>query len=126
MGAAGGIKKSTKRKRKRVEATNQPTAGDGLAGTTAIVTGASRGFGRGIAAALAAAGADVVGVARTSADLGDVHARLADRLTAVTADAADPATGPRLIDEYQPRTVVLAAGAAPTMSPLHEQTWESF
>src|ERR1700731_5023432 len=45
---------------------------------------------------------------------------------AVTADAADPATGPRLIDEYRPRTVVLAAGAAPTMSPLHEQTWESF
>ncbi|MDT5365797.1 MAG: hypothetical protein QOC62_228 [Mycobacterium sp.] len=105
---------------------NQPTAGDGLAGTTAIVTGASRGFGRGIAAALAAAGADVVGVARTSADLDDVHDRLGDRFTAVTADAADPATGPRLIDEYQPRTVVLAAGAAPTMSPLHEQTWESF
>ena len=105
---------------------NQPTAGDGLAGTTAIVTGASRGFGRGIASALAAAGADVVGVARTSADLDDVHDRLGDRFTAVTADAADPATGPRLIDEYRPRTVVLAAGAAPTMSPLHEQTWESF
>ena len=34
-----------------------------LSGTTAIVTGASRGFGRGIAVALHAAGAHVVGVA---------------------------------------------------------------
>ncbi len=35
-------------------------------GTTAIVTGASRGFGRAVAAALTAAGAHVVGVARTA------------------------------------------------------------
>jgi NAD(P)-dependent dehydrogenase (short-subunit alcohol dehydrogenase family) len=89
---------------------NQPN--NPLAGSTAIVTGASRGFGRGIAAALTAAGARVVGVART----GD----------GVIADAADPATAPQLIDEYQPRTLVLCAGAAPQMSPLQEQTWESF
>jgi NAD(P)-dependent dehydrogenase (short-subunit alcohol dehydrogenase family) len=83
-----------------------------LAGSTAIVTGASRGFGHGIASALTAAGARVIGVARTGGT--------------VTADAADPATAQRLIDEYQPRTVVLCAGAAPTMRPLQEQTWESF
>jgi NAD(P)-dependent dehydrogenase (short-subunit alcohol dehydrogenase family) len=105
---------------------NQPTENDGLVGTTAIVTGASRGFGRGIAAALAAAGTRVVGVARTGAHLDDVHDELGDSFTAVTADAADPAIATRLIDEYRPRTVVLAAGAAPMMSPLHEQTWESF
>jgi len=105
---------------------NQPSDTVGLVGTTAIVTGASRGFGRGIAAALAAAGAHVVGVARTSADLGRVHDELGDMFTAVTADAADPATATRLIDEYQPRTVVLCAGAAPQMSPLQDQTWESF
>ena len=40
-----------------------------LAGTTAIVTGASRGFGRAIATALSAAGAHVIGVARSSAHL---------------------------------------------------------
>jgi NAD(P)-dependent dehydrogenase (short-subunit alcohol dehydrogenase family) len=38
-----------------------------LAGTTAIVTGASRGFGRAIAIALVERGADVVGVARNEA-----------------------------------------------------------
>jgi NAD(P)-dependent dehydrogenase (short-subunit alcohol dehydrogenase family) len=83
-----------------------------LAGSTAIVTGAGRGFGRGIADALTAAGARVIGVARSGAT--------------VSADAADPATAGRLIDEHQPRTVVLCAGAAPQMSPLQEQTWESF
>jgi NAD(P)-dependent dehydrogenase (short-subunit alcohol dehydrogenase family) len=83
-----------------------------LSGSTAIVTGASRGFGRGIADTLRAAGADVVGVARSGGT--------------VTADVADPETARRLIDQHQPRTVVLCAGAAPQMSPLQEQTWESF
>jgi NAD(P)-dependent dehydrogenase (short-subunit alcohol dehydrogenase family) len=96
-----------------------------LAGSTAIVTGAGRGFGRGIATSLAAAGARVVGVARSDAQLAALRGEIAG-LIAVTADAADPATAHRLIDEYQPRTVVLCAGAAPQMSPLQEQTWESF
>ncbi len=97
-----------------------------LAGTTAIVTGASRGFGRGIAAALSAAGAHVVGVARSSEQLHGVRDELGDTFTAVAADATDPATASRLIDEYRPRTLVLGAGAAPRMSPLQDQTWESF
>jgi NAD(P)-dependent dehydrogenase (short-subunit alcohol dehydrogenase family) len=96
-----------------------------LAGSTAIVTGASRGFGRAIAAALGAAGAHVVGVARGGAQLETLRDEVVG-FTAVTADAADPNTAGRLIDEYQPRTVVLCAGAAPRMSPLQEQTWESF
>jgi len=37
---------------------------DEIGGATALVTGASRGFGRGIATALSRAGAQVVGVAR--------------------------------------------------------------
>ncbi|MBE1550624.1 NAD(P)-dependent dehydrogenase (short-subunit alcohol dehydrogenase family) [Mycobacterium sp. OAS707] len=89
---------------------NQPN--NTIAGSTVIVTGASRGFGRGIAEAFTAAGAEVIGVARSGGT--------------VTADAADPATAHRLIERYQPRTVVLCAGAAPRMSPLQEQTWESF
>lgn len=107
---------------------NQPRTAhaDGLAGTTAIVTGAGRGFGRAIAAALAAAGVRVVGVARTRSQLEEVRTQLGDAFTPVVADAADPATAERLIDEYRPRTVVLCAGATPPMMPLQEQTWETF
>lgn len=98
----------------------------GLGGTTAIVTGASRGFGRGIATALAAAGAHVVGVARTREHLDEVRDVLGDGFTAVTADAADPATARRLVAEYRPRTLVLCAGTAPHISPLSEQSWQTF
>ncbi len=102
------------------------TQAGGLIGTTAIVTGASRGFGRAIAVSLAAAGAHVVGVARTSAHLDEVRDELGDSFTPVIADAADPATASRLIDEHLPRTLVLCAGAFPPLSPLQDQTWETF
>jgi NAD(P)-dependent dehydrogenase (short-subunit alcohol dehydrogenase family) len=107
---------------------NEPvqTQADGLVGTTAIVTGAGRGFGRAIAVALSAAGADVVGVARTRAQLDEVGDHIGDRFTAVVADAADAATAGRLLDDYRPRTLVLCAGAAPQMRPLQDQTWEGF
>jgi len=55
-----------------------------------------------------------------------VRAELGNAFTAVTADAADPATAARLLDEYSPHTLVLCAGAAPRMSSLQDQTWESF
>jgi NAD(P)-dependent dehydrogenase (short-subunit alcohol dehydrogenase family) len=99
---------------------------DVLTGTTAIVTGVSRGFGRAIAAALAGAGAHVVGVARSRAQLDELRDELGDTFSPETADVADPDVADRLIDEYRPHTLVLCAGASPTMSPLHEQTWESF
>ncbi len=101
-------------------------ATDGLAGTTAIVTGASRGFGRGIATALMAAGAHVVGVARSHEHLDEVRDVLGDGFTAVAADAADPATASRLVAEHRPRTLVLCAGAAPHISRLSEQSWQTF
>lgn len=97
-----------------------------LDGTTAIVTGASRGFGRSIACSLTAAGAHVVGVARSAARLAELSEELGDGFTPVAADAAAPATARRLIDEHHPTTVVLCAGAAPTMSALQDQTWETF
>jgi NAD(P)-dependent dehydrogenase (short-subunit alcohol dehydrogenase family) len=107
---------------------NQPHKAhvEGLVGTTAIVTGASRGFGRAVAVALSAAGADVVGVARTRSLLDEVRSQLGDTFTPVVADAADPATASRLIEQYRPRTLVLCAGAAPRMEPLADQTWETF
>jgi NAD(P)-dependent dehydrogenase (short-subunit alcohol dehydrogenase family) len=97
-----------------------------LSGTTALVTGASRGFGRGIATALSQAGARVVGVARNHGPLEEVRARLGDGFTPVVADAADPVVAGQLIDAYHPRTLVLNAGASPLSRPLHRQTWQTF
>jgi NADP-dependent 3-hydroxy acid dehydrogenase YdfG len=73
-----------------------------LAGTTAIVTGASRGFGRGVAAALTQAGAHVVGVARDAGPLEEVRQQLGAAFTPVAADAADPVVAGQLIDRYRP------------------------
>ena len=97
-----------------------------ISGTTALVTGASRGFGRGIAAALAGAGAHVIGVARDRSQLAEVQAQLGDAFTPVAADAADPVSAGQLLDRHQPRTLVLNAGAAPLSRPLQHQTWQTF
>jgi NAD(P)-dependent dehydrogenase (short-subunit alcohol dehydrogenase family) len=97
-----------------------------LSGTTAIVTGASRGFGRGVAAALTQAGAHVVGVARDAGALAEVGEQLGAAFTPVAADAADPVVAGRLIDEYRPRALVLNAGASPLSRPIHRHTWQTF
>src|SRR5438874_2548554 len=97
-----------------------------LSGTTALVTGASRGFGRAIALALAKHGAHVVGVARDRARLEELHAQLGDTFTPVSADATDPVVAGQLLDKHRPRTLVLNAGAAPLTRPVHRQTWQTF
>ena len=97
-----------------------------LTDTTAIVTGASRGFGRAVVSALHAAGARVVGVARGSEGLYELRDLLGDRFSAVAADATDPDIARDVIAEYRPRALILNAGAQPPMAPLHEHTWETF
>jgi NAD(P)-dependent dehydrogenase (short-subunit alcohol dehydrogenase family) len=97
-----------------------------LTGVRAIVTGASRGFGRGIATALSAAGAQVVGIARDRGALEELRAELGDSFTAVAADAADPVAAGELIDKYRPSVLVLNAGATPLPRPLHHYTWQTF
>ncbi len=97
-----------------------------LAGTTALVTGASAGFGRAIAAALAGSGARVVAVARGQQRLASLQSELGDAVTTVAADAADPVVAGHLIDKFQPALIALAAGAAPLSRPLHQHTWQSF
>jgi NAD(P)-dependent dehydrogenase (short-subunit alcohol dehydrogenase family) len=97
-----------------------------LSETTAIVTGASRGFGRETALALAAKGAHVVGVARSEAQLDELHQQLGSSFTPVVADVTDETLARRLFSEYLPRTVVLNAGATPHAASLQQQTWEGF
>ncbi|MDR3660608.1 MAG: SDR family NAD(P)-dependent oxidoreductase [Mycobacterium sp.] len=91
-----------------------------------MVSGAGRGFGRAIATALVSAGWDVVGVARTTADLESVRADVGEHFTPITGDATDEALGAQLIAHYRPRLLVLNAGATPHTAPLTRQTWETF
>lgn len=97
-----------------------------LSGTTALVTGASRGFGRSIAAALCRDGAQVIGVARDRAQLDELAALLGPRFTPVPADAADPVAAGQLLSTYRPQTLVLNAGASPLSRPLQQHTWQTF
>lgn len=94
--------------------------------TTAIVTGASRGFGRAITAELIERGVRVVGVARDLASLEQVRAELGPKFIPVVADAADGGVASNLIDTYRPQMVVLNAGAVPPARPLHHHSWRSF
>lgn len=97
------------------------TATDSLSDTTTIVVGASRGLGRGIATALADAGAPVIAVSRTTVETGNGP----QAITWEVADAGGPTVAGSLLDRHQPRAVVLVAGATPLMRPLQQQTWES-
>lgn len=72
-----------------------------LSGKTALVSGASRGIGRAIAVALARAGADVAGLARTADaldELGEEVRSLGRDFLSVPADVADVPSIPAAVD----------------------------
>lgn len=97
-----------------------------LTGTTAIITGASRGFGRAAAVDMASRGALVVGVARDGNGLEQVRDEVGEAFIPETADVADPSLPGRLISTYRPRFLVLNAGATPPALPISEHTWDTF
>ena len=96
-----------------------------LSDRTTVVVGASRGLGRGIAAAFAEAGAPVVAVARSGPALAELATTSANIRTEV-ADAADATAAWSLLDTYEPEVLILVAGANPVMRPLQYLTWEPF
>ena len=95
-----------------------------LSGTTALVTGASRGFGRAIAVALSKHGAHVAGSPATRR-LDELHQQLGGTFTAVAADAADPVVAGQLLDEYRPARWSSTPGRPPCR-PVHRRTWQTF
>ena len=72
-----------------------------LDGRTALVTGASRGIGAGIAIALDRAGARVALTARRRADLDAVAAGLQHDPVVIEADLSDPTAPRRLAEQAQ-------------------------
>lgn len=85
-----------------------------LDGRVALVTGAGRGLGRGCAVELARAGARVVLVARTEAELADAAAEAGGDSLAIVADVTHPDEVARVVDVAgemgELRVLVTAAG----------------
>jgi NAD(P)-dependent dehydrogenase (short-subunit alcohol dehydrogenase family) len=93
---------------------------------SAVVIGATSGVGLATVKRLVSEGASVVAVARRSDGLGAVAAEFDGAVRTVQADATDAATAERLLREYKPQLVVLAAGVRPQMGTLDEFSWETF
>ncbi|WP_170350911.1 MULTISPECIES: SDR family NAD(P)-dependent oxidoreductase [Ruegeria] len=86
-----------------------------LTGQVACVTGASSGLGRRVAVVLAAAGAQVVGVARRAEALSDLKREIGERAETVVADVADRSVTGALVEQIgskfgSPDIVIHAAG----------------
>jgi NAD(P)-dependent dehydrogenase (short-subunit alcohol dehydrogenase family) len=94
------------------------------AAKTALVTGGSRGLGRGVVEALVANHMEVVAVARDATRLDALRREVGVRT--IAADVADEAAAGRILQEIRPDLLVLCAGASPLLRPIHLQTWASF
>jgi NAD(P)-dependent dehydrogenase (short-subunit alcohol dehydrogenase family) len=93
---------------------------------SAVVIGASSGVGLATVKQLVSEGASVVAVARGRDGLAAVAAEFGGAVRTVQADATDASTAERLLREYKPQLVVLAAGVRPQMGTLDEFSWETF
>jgi NAD(P)-dependent dehydrogenase (short-subunit alcohol dehydrogenase family) len=97
-----------------------------LAGKTAVVTGGTRGFGRGIVAALAEEGMRVVALARSENDLDALQRELKGNIDVARGDATDPVLAARIVERERPTVLVLNAGARGLNRPTRMHTWETF
>ena len=96
-----------------------------LTNKTALVTGGSRGLGRGIVEALNAEGAKVIAVARDEEQL-ELLKREVKGVQTLSADVSDSQVAAQVLKEYHPDILVLNAGATPIMGPVHRLSWEQF
>jgi NAD(P)-dependent dehydrogenase (short-subunit alcohol dehydrogenase family) len=96
-----------------------------LEGKNAVVVGASRGLGRGVAEALSAAGASVLAIARDRRGLDELSAAHSS-IDVKVADATDPSVAGDVIYAHDPDILALVAGATPLLHPIHHHTWETF
>jgi NAD(P)-dependent dehydrogenase (short-subunit alcohol dehydrogenase family) len=96
-----------------------------LSDKVAVVTGGSRGLGRGAVEALASRGARVIAIARDAGALAAMT-REVPGAEARPGDAADEALAETTLRRESPDLCVVCAGAMPALGSLQEQTWESF
>jgi len=100
-------------------------------GQVAVVTGGGRGIGRAIALALAAEGASVGVVARTTTQCEAVAAEIGERGLAATADVSDAESCARAIEAVArqfgaPSVLVNAAGISPIRGRAERQDIATF
>lgn len=105
-----------------------------LEGRTALVTGASRGLGRAIAAGFASAGADLVLAARDAATLErtaeEIRSLGSATVRTIAFDLADLAAVERAVDELgrqgEAIDILVNNGGIAGWSPLHESTLDDW
>jgi len=90
-----------------------------------LVIGASRGLGRGITQALAAADARVLAVARTPDSLAELHSE-SPSIATHPGDATDPTFIANLLADHPIDALILVAGARPALHPIDRYSWEAF
>jgi NADP-dependent 3-hydroxy acid dehydrogenase YdfG len=93
-------------------------------GQTALVVGASRGFGRGVVESLIVKEMTVAALARDRERLGELARRTSAKV--IVADATDEQAAERILSEIKPNLLVLSAGTPLDLRPLQEHTWQTF
>ena len=96
-----------------------------LEGKKAVVVGASRGLGRGVAESLSEAGASVLAIARQRTGLDELEVAHPS-LDVKVADATDPTVAGDVLYAHDPDILAVVAGATPLLHPIHHHTWETF
>lgn len=101
-----------------------------VTGRVACVTGASSGLGAVCAQALAAAGANVIGVARRAGEISAWAAEAAGEVTAISADLADldaiPDIAARIAEHYGAPDILVNAAGINTREPADDVTREGW